>query len=251
MTDRVRLARSFHTPFGGHNRCSGSMWRAAAGLIGVLAVAMTVAACGSTTHPSQATDYPLTIAGVAFVPTSASVDRECRQTADAVKYAVPCPTLLPAGIAATPGVHGCRFQIVGWDRKRGCGAAKWHRWMVGSSQLSGSDAGPAGFLHLVVQGAPRIVRDPARAIDGPGMVPGSRVRSRGVVTIAGKRMRWYYVPPDRNQGSAFMHHLVLVWTADRHTYAYGFHVTSTFAVARALDLELVRHLVTVRPPAVR
>lgn len=225
------------------------MWRAAAGLIGVLAVAITVAACGSTTYSSKPTDYPLTIVGVPFVPAPAAVGRECRQTANAVGYAVPCPTLLPAGIAATPAVHRCRFQIVGWDRKRGCGAMKWRGWIVGSSQLSGSDAGPAGFLHLVMQGSPRIIRDSARAIDGPGMVPGSRVRSRGVVTIAEKRMHWYYVPPDRNQGSAFMHHLVLVWTASGHTYAYGFHVTSTFAVARALDLELVRHLVTVRPHA--
>jgi hypothetical protein len=30
-------------------------------------------------------------------------------------------------------------------------------------------------------------------------------------------------------------------------YAFGFHVVTTMAAARALDLELVRHLVVVKP----
>jgi hypothetical protein len=44
-----------------------------------------------------------------------------------------------------------------------------------------------------------------------------------------------------------MNHLVLVRTPSGHTYAYGFHVGKSVADARALDLELVRHLVTVQP----
>ena len=55
-------------------------------------------------------------------------------------------------------------------------------------------------------------------------------------------MRWYFVPPNLNEGSAFQQHLVLVWTTAGHAYAYGFHVVDTIADARALDLELVRHL---------
>jgi hypothetical protein len=61
-------------------------------------------------------------------------------------------------------------------------------------------------------------------------------------------MRWYFVPPNRDIGSAFMDHLVLVWNASGYTYAYGFHVVGTMAEARALDLALVRHLRTVLPP---
>ena len=53
-------------------------------------------------------------------------------------------------------------------------------------------------------------------------------------------MRWYFVPPNLNEGSAFQQHLVLVWTTVGHTYAYGFHGVDTIADARALDLELVR-----------
>lgn len=60
-------------------------------------------------------------------------------------------------------------------------------------------------------------------------------------------MHWYFVPPATNHYSAFSGHLVLVWIAYGHSYAYGFHVLDTMPVARALDLELVRHLVAVYP----
>lgn len=183
-----------------------------------------------------------TVAQVLFVPTSATVRKECDGTAAAVAYAVPCPTMLPVGMAPTPEAHGCRLGIIGEGGGPNC-AANWRGWIVGSS----TDC----CEHLGLLGAPRVIRNPARAIDGPGMFPGSRVQSRGTVTIAGKTMHWYYVPPDLNQGSAAAHHLVLVWNASGHTYSYGFHVVSTFAAARALDLELVRHLVTVHPPHTR
>jgi hypothetical protein len=71
----------------------------------------------------------------------------------------------------------------------------------------------------------------------------------GAVTVDGTRMRWYFVPAQANEGSAFMHHLVLVWNASGHTYAYGFHVVTTSRDARALDVEVVEHLVEVRPDA--
>jgi hypothetical protein len=121
--------------------------------------------------------------------------------------------------------------------------------MVGSSQLSGANAGPTGFEHLVVQGAPEIVRNPARAIDGPAMLPGSRVQALGTVMVNGNLMHWYFVPPDLNIGSAFAHHLVLVWTSTGHTYAYGFHDVDGIAKARTRDLQLARHLVMIRPRA--
>jgi hypothetical protein len=121
--------------------------------------------------------------------------------------------------------------------------------MFGSSQLGNATTVLA--QHLVILGAPKIVRNPAAAIDGPAMLPGSRVQPRGPVHVAGRLMRWYFVTPGLNDGSAFMGHLVLVWDAYGHTYAYGFHVLQTFAIAKALDLELVRHLVTVSPRVAR
>lgn len=209
----------------------------------VLLFAVMGALGGGTSMAARSSPHGKTIGGVTFVPTSARVRRECHQTANAVHYPVPCPRLLPKGLKTFPVEHGCKLKIVGAGGGPHC-AANWRGWIVGDGQLL------AGYVleqHLGIQGAPHVVTTPARAIDGPGMFPGSRVRPRGDARVAGKLMRWYFVPPATNQGSAFAGHLVLVWNADGHTYAYGFHVLETFAIARALDLELVRHLVTVRP----
>lgn len=185
-----------------------------------------------------------TVAGVTFVSASAQVRRECHQTADAVHYPVPCPSLLPRGMKAFPAEHGCRLEIVTAGGGPHCGGAPWRGWIVGDGEVL---AGHVLQQHLALQAAPRIVANPARAIDGPAMFPGSRVRPRGKTRVDGKLMHWYYVPPATNQGSAFAGHLVLVWNANGHTCAYGFHVLETFAIDRALDLELVRYLVAVRP----
>jgi hypothetical protein len=83
-----------------------------------------------------------------------------------------------------------------------------------------------------------VVRNPARAIDGPGMLPGSRVQPHGRFRAGPIRGRLYYVPPKTNDGSAFMGHLVMVWAASHHTYAYGFHVVATMDEAWALNLEV-------------
>jgi len=189
------------------------------------------------------------IAKVFFVPVALSVRRECEETAAAVGYAVPCPTMLPLGMAPTPGVQGCQLAVIGPADLPACGGAQWRGWIVGSIQ--GAAARTDGFQHLALVGAPRVVANPARAIDGPPMVPGSRVDARGVEKIGGHTMRWYFVPPNRNIGSVFMDHMVLVWNVSGHTYAYGFHVVNTFAQARALDVELARHLVMVDPRAGR
>jgi hypothetical protein len=190
------------------------------------------------------------VAQVTFVRASPRVREECRRTADGLRYPIPCPTMLPQGLRPTPAVaavHGCPFAIVGIaELPPKCRPDPLRRgWMFGSSQVQ--SPGPFSSLeqHLVVQAAPRAV-GPERAIDGP-LLNRSRYRIRplGLVRVAGRLMHWYFVP--ENHESAFAGHLVLVWTAYGHTYAYGFHVLDTMSVARALDLELVRHLVGVNP----
>jgi hypothetical protein len=79
------------------------------------------------------------------------------------------------------------------------------------------------------------------------MVPGSHVQSRGSFRAGAISGRLYYVPAKTNDGSAFVDHLAMVWTSSGHTYAYGVHVVATTAEARALDLEVARHLVMVAP----
>lgn len=199
--------------------------------------------------PPVTSERVQTIASVPFARVSWVVSGECQNTADAVNYAIPCPTLLPLGIDATSPVHGCRFAIVaqvGWP---GCSDVRPDGWFFGSGDVSGPPGGgDAGFQHLILFGAPRVITDPARAVDGPAVYP-QRVLPRGTVRIGRTLMRWYLVPPDNP--SAFRRHLVLLWTTTGHTYVYGFHVTSTVAVARALDLELVNHLTMVAPNRAR
>jgi len=60
-------------------------------------------------------------------------------------------------------------------------------------------------------------------------------------------MRAVYVPPATNDGSAFAHHVVLIWTVGHHTYGFGFHNLHGRRETLLLDEELARHLILVRP----
>jgi hypothetical protein len=95
----------------------------------------------------------------------------------------------------------------------------------------------------------------ALRIIGPGGRPGSarswrgwvvgssaRVRPLGRLTINGWRVRAVYVPQAGDEGSAFAHHVVLIWTVGRHTYGAGFHDVRGIRAALALDRELVRSI---------
>jgi len=214
------------------------------------ALAALLVGSGTVTTPIVAAGTPAgtTVDFVQFVPAPSTMHKECQQTADTVKYAVPCPMLLPVGMQPTPGAHGCRIAFMAAHTSApNCGGAIWRGWIFGSIQAD-SRYYTAGFQHLVMQGTPYVVRNPIQAIDGPGkLLPGARVTPLGTTTINGTTMHWYFVPANANYESAFQQHLVLVWTAAGHTYAYGFHVVATLAEARALDLELARHLVIVEP----
>jgi len=95
--------------------------------------------------------------------------------------------------------------------------------------------------------SPRPIRDYAKVVNGPAWYPRARVEVDGWTTVRGRRIRWMFVPPATNEGSAFAGHVVLVWTTGGHTYAVGFHDATTRCAARAMDLELARHLRMVRP----
>ena len=115
--------------------------------------------------------------------------------------------------------------------------------MVGSSETADQ--------HLVIAVSPRALRDPAKVVNGPAWYPGARVRPLSRVTINGRRMRAVYVPANTNEGSAFSHHVVLIWTVGDHTYAVGFHDVAGIRATLALDGALVRaiRLVPPRRPA--
>jgi hypothetical protein len=177
---------------------------------------------------------------VHFVQRPASLLAECRRTARLVGYPVPCPSLIPAGITGTlidaGPCRGFRFGIVGVACSSG--SQSWRGWVVGSSQLA---PGTTSFQHLVIQAAPRPVGF-VRAVDGPGSTDQYRVDAGGRLTAGRWHGRWVFVNPATNPGSAFMGHLVFVWTVGGHTYAVGFHAVTTMLTAAAMDYELVRHI---------
>jgi hypothetical protein len=91
------------------------------------------------------------------------------------------------------------------------------------------------------------LRSDAKLVNGPGPFSGDGVRLVGRTTINGWRMHAVYVPPGLNEGSAFAHHVVLVWTVGGHTYGVGFHDVTTLRQTLLLDERLARHIQLMRP----
>ena len=115
----------------------------------------------------------------------------------------------------------------------------WRRWAVGSTSV--------GPEHLVTTASPHPLANYAKVVNGPIWYPRARVQPIAWVTINGWRMRAVYVPPATNDGSAFAHHVVLIWTVGQHTYGVGFHNLYGQRETLLRDEELARHLTLVGP----
>lgn len=168
--------------------------------------------------------------------------RKCRATDRAVGYAVPCPASVPAGLAvgASTTPTGC-LGIIDAGGGPTCGAAakSWRGWVVGTSGV--------GAQHLAITASPRRLTNYAKLVNGPAWYPRARVRALGSVEVNGKRMHAIYVPPETNDGSMFMHHVVLVWSVKGHTYGFGFHNIRGIRPTLLLDEQLAGHIKLVRP----
>ncbi len=121
----------------------------------------------------------------------------------------------------------------------GGSAKSWRGWVIGSSNTDGQ--------HLVITASPHPLTDYAKLVNGPAWYPNERVRPLGWERINGRRMRSVYVPPAINDGSAFMHHVVLIWTEGGHTYGIGFHNATGIGRTLFLDRELAKYIKLVRP----
>jgi hypothetical protein len=200
----------------------------------VIALALAASACTGADDAARVSVNRQ----AALVPASKALLAQCQKTADAVGYAVSCPTRVPLGLEPTAVVAGCRLGIIGPGGAGRC-AHSWRGWVVGSSET--------GDQHLVLVASPHALADPARVVNGPAWYPGARVRTLSRVTINGRRMRVVYVSPDTNEGSAFAHHVVLIWTMDDHTYGIGFHDVAGIPATLALDVALARGIRLVPP----
>ena len=120
------------------------------------------------------------------------------------------------------------------------GAAKsWRGWVVGSSYV--------GPDHLVITASPKPLRNYAKVVNGPAWYPKARVKRLAWDTVGGIRMRAVFVPQATNDGSAFAHHVVLIWTVGKHTYGLGFHNIKGLHQTLLLDEQLAKHIKLVRP----
>jgi hypothetical protein len=104
-----------------------------------------------------------------------------------------------------------------------------------------------GREHLVITASRRPLTNDAKLVNGPAWYPQARVRPVGSVNIKGWRMRAVYVPPATNDGSSFMHHVVLVWSNAGHTYGVGFHNIRGIRKTLLLDEALARHIELIGP----
>lgn len=222
--------------------------RSAAAIAASVALAALPVGCAGS-HPAIRTEATSTeattaatpdTAGDEFVPAPKGLIAACHRTARAVGYPVPCPTRIPPGLTETGhnGNPSCTLHVIGPGGVGGC-AKSWRGWVVGSSTTLDQ--------HLVIVGTPTPLHDYAKVVNGPAWYPEARVEPLGRLTVNGRRMRAVFVPPATNVGSAFMHHVVLIWTVGRHTYGVGFHNERGIRETLALDEALARGIRLVGP----
>ncbi len=154
---------------------------------------------------------------------------KCRGTARSLGYPVPCLRQVPSQMT-----QFARVAFIGQGP-----SGPWRRWAVGSTNV--------GPEHLVATASPRPLANYAKVVNGPAWYPQAHVRPVAWTTINGWRMRAVYVPPATNDGSAFAHHVVLIWTVGHHTYGVGFHDLRGIRYTLRLDEELAKHLTLVGP----
>jgi hypothetical protein len=212
-----------------------------------LAVFVLFAACDRAPAPTMSslitTSSPRTTAspdedGSVLAVAPGSFLRACRQTAAEVAYPVPCPSEILAGATPPRQVTTCRIGLIGAGGLGGCSRA-WRGWVVGSMQTDQH--------HLVLQASPEPVRSLSKMINGPGWYRGARVVPLGIVHVDGWTMREVFADPATNEGSIFAGHVVLVWTTGGHTYALGFHLSSSRRETEILN-EAVAGSVSLVPP---
>jgi hypothetical protein len=148
---------------------------------------------------------------------------------------------IPAGLTATGGRPGCGLDIIGAAKSCPKTAFHWQGWVIGSSAI--------GEDHLVLVASPHPISNYARVVNGPAWYPGARVHVLRSLKINGWDVREVSVPASTNDGSAFAHHIVFIWTVDQHTYAVGFHDVRGVEATGLLNQKLVQSIQLIDPPS--
>jgi hypothetical protein len=144
---------------------------------------------------------------------------------------------VPPGFAANQdGAQAdCKITIICPDTRSGPARG----WAFGSTDSETE--------HLLITASPRPVRNYAKFVGGPYayLYSGLRIQPLTWLTINGWRIRAVLVPGTSE--TAYMHHVVLIWTVDHHTYGIGFHNFTGLHRTLLLDEELARHIRLIGP----
>jgi hypothetical protein len=205
-----------------------------------LLISLMLCCCAGSNAAVPTRPLKIKAAGLQFVAASARLIASCHLTARAVGYPVPCPMRVPQGLIATAagGPTGCTLPIIGPGGVGGC-AKSWQGWVVGSGSTTDQ--------HLVITASPHPLGNYAKVVNGPAWYPKARVKPVAWVSVTSTRMRAVFVPQETNDGSAFAHHVVLIWTVGEQTYGVGFHDVKGIRQTLLLDEELARSIELVRP----
>jgi hypothetical protein len=189
---------------------------------------LALAATGCASNSAPASQFVAKL-----VKVSPALAASCRKVARRVGYPVPCPTRLPKEMYT--------FSFLPVFPRGGA----WKRWADASGY--GGHGIVAVTEHLAITASPKPT-GPAKLVNGPGWLPGERVQLIGQVTVGRQPMQEVYVPPKTNDGSMFMHHIVLVWTQGGHTYGVGFHDTGNRKRIEVLNAAVAASIKLVKPP---
>jgi hypothetical protein len=171
---------------------------------------------------------------VAFADAPPAFRAQCRSTARALGYPIPCPLRVPRSflVYVQRGMtRACKVTIV-------CpGTGAWRGWVEGTTQ--------SWNAHLVIQASPHPLRNYAKLVYGPDWHPSDRVKPLARITVGGNRPQAVLVPSGSE--ALFGDHVVMIWTVGQHTYGVGFHNFTGLRQTLKLDEELVRHVALVHP----
>jgi hypothetical protein len=195
--------------------------------------------CGAHSFRKGKTAQP-NATGMTFVSASRNLIADCHATASKVGYPVPCPMKVPEGLVASGGRPDCLLAIIGPAKRCPKTVFAWRGWVVGSATTANE--------HLVLTASPSRLDNDAKVVNGPAWYPRARVKPIAWTTINGWRIRAVFVPAATNDGSAFSHHVVLIWSVGQHTYAVGFHdVTSIKQTLLRRDETLAHGIRLIEP----
>ena len=174
-----------------------------------------------------------------LAPAPAEVRLQCQSAADALGFAVPCPTLLPSESKPTSSVDGACPGRVLWI---GTACGDPGAGAFASIEFERPANGAPG--HLVIEATAQAL-SPSDAVNYPLTSSDRQITltPRGTMDVAGNTGDLFEVAED--SGGPFSGHTVVVWTAGGHTYVAGIHGADSASLL--LNDNIIEGLVMVTP----